>query len=176
MFHTCAAFPGHRLVIHRAVAMGIIIEHRVVVGGGVCDHTHEEGDQRLIVNESEEEWRVYGEVVDGARSDYNRGGGRFYSFFAEFHGCGMTDTRHPEGLDRDPREVRTRKQRTESCKRDPSRQKRVVNDPSHVDILNLTQLDLKRKYVGIQNFEVLKVSSVQACPLMPSSFLTETSI
>lgn len=112
--HVQVCFPGVGLVAHGAVTIGVVVGHGVVVGGGVRDDAHEERDQREVVNKGEQKRGVYREEGDGAHGGHHGGGGRFYAFFAELHGGGVTDAGHPEGLVGDPREVWTREQQAES--------------------------------------------------------------
>lgn len=96
-----------------AVAMGIIIWHGVV-RGGVCDDAHEEGGQGGIVDEGEEKRGVDREGGDGAHGGYGGRGGRLHAFLAELDGAGVADSRHRQGLVRNPGKVRTGKQRAEA--------------------------------------------------------------
>lgn len=56
----------HGLVTHGAVVVGIIIEHGVIVGGGVCDNAHEEWSQGGVIDKGKEEGGVDREEGDGA--------------------------------------------------------------------------------------------------------------
>lgn len=56
----------HRLVVHGVVAVGIIIEHEVVVRRRVRDDAHEEGDQRGVIDEGEQKGGVNREKRDRA--------------------------------------------------------------------------------------------------------------
>lgn len=94
--------------------MGVIIEHVVVVGGGVRDNAHEEGHQRGLVDKGEQEGGVDGEDGDGARGGYNSGGRCLHPFLAKFYSAGVADTGHPQRVVRNSRKIRSRKQRAEA--------------------------------------------------------------
>lgn len=103
-----------RLVVHGAVAVGVIVGHAVIVGGGVRHYAHEEGHEGGVVNEGKQEGGVDGEVRDGARGRYYGGGGRLHAFLAELDGAGVADAGHSQWVVRYSRKIRSRKQRAKA--------------------------------------------------------------
>lgn len=103
-----------RLVAHGAVALRIVLKHWVVVRGRICDDSHEEGNQRGVVNEGEKEGRVDREDGDGTHRGYNSRGRRLHSCLAELYGAGVADAAHLQRHVRYPRKIRSRKQRAKA--------------------------------------------------------------
>lgn len=103
-----------RLVAHGAVAVGVVVEHAVIVGGGVRHYAHEEGHEGGVVNEGKQEGGVDREVRDGARGRYYGGGGCLHAFLAEFDGAGVADAGHSQRVVRYSRKIRSREQRAKA--------------------------------------------------------------
>lgn len=85
--------------------MGLVIEHVIILRGGVCDHTHEKGHKRGVVDKGKQEGRVDGEKGHGARGGYNSARGRLHALLAELDGASMANSGHPQRMVRNPRKI-----------------------------------------------------------------------
>lgn len=108
------AVHGNRLVTHGSVQERVIVEHAVVVGGGIGDDAHEEGDQGGVVHQGKQEGRVDREDEDGAHGGHHGGGGRLHAFLAEFHSAGVADAADPQRIVGNPGKIGGGKERTET--------------------------------------------------------------